>query len=118
MKKIVILLSLITLTACSQKTNTEKIKTAWDEIGLEGKVKSIRTISYDAIELYGDIQKGNINSFFENTLYTFNDEGGLTERIMFEFDLKKDKKETYEYNENRKIRYNGQNSGYFRDDSF
>lgn len=103
MKKIVILLFLIILTACSQKTNMEEIKTAWDEIGLEGKVKSMRTISYDAIELYGSIQKGDISSFFENTLYTFNNEGGLTERIVFEYDLKKDKKETYEYNGNRKI---------------
>ena len=103
MKKIVILLSLITLSACSQKTNIEEIKTAWNEIGLEGKVKSMRTISYDAIELYGGIQKGDISSFFENTLYTFNNEGGLTERIVFEYDLKKDKKETYEYNGNRNI---------------
>ena len=86
---IIIAISVILmLTSC----NNHKIKNDLTKIDLIGKVKSVREISYEAIEKFGEISKGNIEregkEWWNEHEYIkeFNENGYLTKVITFKSD--------------------------------
>ena len=96
MKKIILaILSVLRLVSCKQ---SEK-KNDLTEENLKGKVKSIKEITYEAVEKFGQIEKGNVLyclSYF--TIY--NEKGNKIEKNHYEFDGRLDYKVTYKYDEN------------------
>ncbi|GHV37562.1 hypothetical protein FACS1894178_9310 [Bacteroidia bacterium] len=80
MKKGIVLLifaAMIIGSSCAQKHQT---KTSWELDGLKGKVKSLRTITYEAIDTLGKIAKGNIvDNVYGSILINYNRKGGWIE---------------------------------------
>lgn len=80
-------------------TNKSKIETDLEKRGFKGKVKSIKSTTYKAIEKFGKIQKGEE---VDKLLSIFNEKGNFTERI-YSKNGKIDSKQTYIYNDKGNI---------------
>lgn len=96
MKKIVIFFITLLLIECN--TSKSKIRTDLERQDLKGKVKSIKSVAYRAIEKFGKIQKGNENSIF---FYTFNKDGNFIECISNE--KENNSRQTFIYNDQGNI---------------
>jgi antitoxin component YwqK of YwqJK toxin-antitoxin module len=127
MKKIILLtlLAAVMTTGSSAQTAPAK-KTDWEKDGLKGKVKSIREITYEAVEKFGKLTKGEIfcdesgcfvyqrkydtkgNKIEENRYYSngslddkytykYDDKGNLTEENRYKSNGSLDWKKTYKY---------------------
>jgi len=98
MKKIITLfISILFMIGCN--TNKSKIETDLKKYDLKGKVKSMQSVSYRAIEKFGEIQKGEE---VDKLLSIFNEMGNFTERI-YSKNRKIDSKQTYIYNDQGNI---------------
>ncbi len=97
-----ILLTLfIGFTSC-EKENIEKNqnlkKTDWAKYNLKGKVKSFTNFSYEAIERFGKIEKGEkIDYDLGNFQIKYNDKGNIIEENRYNLDGSLDEKSTYQY---------------------
>jgi hypothetical protein len=109
MKKVLLLLTVgLTLIACGKgKSLTQE--------ALKGKVKSTYTVSYDAVQDFGAVQKGDIISYFdiddELGLYPvdkkeFDAKGYLTAHIISNRYQEVNYKYTYEYHKKKRIATN------------
>ena len=98
MKKIITLfISILFMIGCN--TNKSKIETDLEKQGFKGKVKSIKSTTYEAIEKFGEIQKVEEIS---KLLSSFNEKGNFIENILEE-NRKIDSKQTYIYNDQGNI---------------
>ena len=103
-------LTIILFSSCS---TDDGVKNDLNEMNLNGKVKSIREYSYEAVEKFGEISKGNrISEISGSDEYIlFNDKGNNIERNIYNSDGNLDKKWTYKYDDKgNKIEVNGYNS--------
>ena len=97
MKKIITLfISILFMIGCN--TNKSKIETDLEKQGFKGKVKSIKSTTYKAIEKFGEIQKGEKFSGF---FYTFNKDGNFIECISDE--KENNSRQTFIYNDKGNI---------------
>ena len=78
----------------------EKKENSLSELQLSGNVESMRVRTYEAVEKFGEIEKGDllVNDFHDNAFYEFNEDGMLTslafydnyddfrEKTIFEYD--------------------------------
>lgn len=96
-KTITLFISILFMIGCN--TNKSKIETDLEKQGFKGKVKSIKSTTYKAMEKFGEIQKGEE---VDKLLSIFNEMGNFTERI-YSKNGKIDSKRTYIYNNQRNI---------------
>ena len=97
-----VLVSLIVLMGCQPE---KPRKTSLDELNLSGKVKSVREISYEAVDLIDFIAKGDRkreNPGEPDSYRVFDSTGNLTEEILFQADNGINRKTTFRY-EGREI---------------
>ena len=101
MKKIILaILSVLRLVSCKQ---SEK-KNDLTEENLKGKVKSIKETLYEAVDKFGQIEKGNVlyDAFtFPFTIY--DEKGNKIEENDYDSDGRLDSKTTYKYDEKGNI---------------
>ena len=97
MKKIILaILSVLRLVSCKQ---SEK-KNDLTEENLKGKVKSIKETPYEAVDKFGQIEKGNV-LYDDGTSFTiYNEKGNIIEENYYDSDGNLSSKDTYEYDEN------------------
>ena len=97
MKKIILaILSVLRLVSCKQ---SEK-KNDLTEENLKGKVKSIKETPYEAVDKFGQIEKGNVlydDFIFPFTIY--DEKGNKIEEYHYDEDGNLSSKDTYEYDE-------------------
>ena len=95
-KIILVILSVLCLVSCNQ---SEK-KNDLTEENLKGKVKSITENTYEAVDKFGQIEKGDVlyDRDFSFTIYDKN--GNKIEYISYDSDGRLDSKYTYKYDEN------------------
>lgn len=96
-KTITLFISILFMIGCN--TNKSKIETDLEKQGFKGKVKSIKSTTYKAMEKFGEIQKGEE---VDKLLSIFNEMGNFTERI-YSKNGKIDSKQTYIYNNQKNI---------------
>lgn len=96
-KTITLFISILFMIGCN--TNKSKIETDLEKQGFKGKVKSIKSTTYKAMEKFGEIQKGEE---VDKLLSIFNEMGNFNERI-YSKNGKIDSKQTYIYNNQRNI---------------
>lgn len=100
-----ILTTLLLFISCSYEDNKNEIKkNDWEDMGLIGKVKSITTYGYKAVERFGEVEKisRTLNDNIEDHKVLFNDMGNITEKYKFNLDETKSNKWIYNYNKNQK----------------
>ena len=105
MKKIIlVILSVLCLVSCNQ---SEK-KNDLTEENLKGKVKSIKETLYEAVDKFGQIEKGDVlNNYFN----IYNEKGNKIEENRYDSDGSLYFKDTYKYDEKgNKIEENRYNS--------
>lgn len=86
-------LPLLTLANCG---NSSKIGNDLKELKLNGRIKSIKESSFEAVEKFGEISKGNIVS---SEYLLFNREGNKTEENSYKPDRSLNSRSTYEYDD-------------------
>ena len=97
MKKVLtIVLAMFCLASCEKSTQKNDLA----ELKLNGKVKSIREIPYEAVEKFGEVVKGDALAILgENQQITFNDKGNKIEENWFNSDGSLFSKYTYKYDD-------------------
>ena len=97
MKKVLtIVLAIFCLASCEKSTQKNDLA----ELKLNGKVKSIREIPYEAVEKFGEVVKGDaLDRFGENLQITFNEKGNKLEKNSFNPDGSLSFKHTYKYDD-------------------
>ena len=95
MKKVLtIVLAMFCLASCEKSTQKNDLT----EEKLNGKVKSIREIPYEAVEKFGEVVKGDaLDRFGKKLQITFNDKGNKLEENSFNSDGSLSSKLTYKY---------------------
>ena len=104
-----------------QSCSNNKIENSWEEANLSGKVLSYKEISYEALERFGEVEKGKRerrNGWKKDFVIIFDEDGNQLEEVLFhsEFEaalrnsdfeyLKYGKhKDGYKSDENLMIRY-------------
>ena len=97
-KLFLILLFPILIFGCSKL----KAENDLDNENLKGKVKSIKYTAYKASEKFGEIEKGEIISFFKNEETFYNKAGFITEKVKFNEDFTVRATKKISYNEKYK----------------
>ena len=102
MKNIIytLLVSLIISTIAYGQTVRHKEPSDVEILKLKGKVKSITENKYEAVEKFGDVQKGKLKEVGNS--YVFNNVGNVIEFKDFHLDGTNRTKETYKFNVNGK----------------
>ena len=96
MKRIILVaVAIVSLVACNQTKKEEK-KTDLKEANLKGKVKSVREITYNAVEKFGEIEKGDRSS---GIVTIYNEQGNEIEVNRYNSDDSLDWKFTYKYDD-------------------
>ncbi len=119
-----VLVSFILLVSCSK---TEKEESDLEKMKLNGKVKSLREFSYEAVEKFGELSRGkrkreyswkkdkhyifnrkgykieltnfeSDGSLYNKTKWKYNDEVNIIEKVKYQQDGSIDTKETHKYN--------------------
>ena len=104
MKKLILLLFIPLVFSCSDDKKNDL-----DELKLNGKVKSLKEITYSAVEKFGEPVK---NTFLNENEYLFEKNGNIAEiRYEFEFQEGFSYKNIYEDNGNLIERNQYKNSG-------
>lgn len=91
----------IILATLSASCNQSEKKNDLTEENLKGKVKSIKETPYEAVDKFGQIEKGNVlydNFIFPFTIY--DEKGNKIEENHYDSDGNLSSKDTYEYDEN------------------
>lgn len=109
--KFIIILFFFSFISCSDKEKMNDLK----ELNINGHVSSIKKSTYQAVEKFGEVQKGErINRFWmedgNNYSYSFNELGNITEIIEYKSDNEIDSKKVITYNENKKSERNDYNA--------
>ena len=93
MKKVLtIVLAMLCLASCEKSTQKNDLA----ELKLNGKIKSIREIPYEAVEKFGEVVKGDaLDRFGKNLQITFNEKGNKLEENSFNSDGRLSFKYTY-----------------------
>lgn len=106
MKNVTLLLLITILTSCISNQKNNKIGSeinADNDLGklnLKGNVKSIKQISYKAFDIFGELQKGEVNNVGNSCFYlTFNENGNEIEKIYYNSDGTVDDKWITKYDE-------------------
>ena len=114
MKKIILAtLSVLCLVSCNQLEKKTEKKNDLTEENLKGKVKSIKETPYDAIEKFGQLEKGDVSYsvFFPSSFTIYNEKGNKIEVNGYNPDGSLYSKTTYKYDEKgNKIEQNKYNS--------
>lgn len=97
-KLFLILLFPIIIFGCSKL----KAENDLEKENLKGKIKSIKYTAYVAIEKFGEIEKGEVLSFFKNEETFYNKDGFITEKIKFNGDFTVRETKKISYNEEYK----------------
>lgn len=92
--------AMILLLSCSTEKQKGNAKTDVNEMGLQGKVKSLIEIEYLAEDKFGELIKGDIKA---KTVYYFNESGNLIDEKLYEADGTLTKRETMFYDSNGHI---------------
>ena len=97
MKKVLtIVLAMFCLASCEKSTQKNDLA----ELKLNGKVKSIREIPYEAVEIFGEVGMGDVLGIINKNLQiTFNDKGNKLEENWFNPDGSLYRKWTYKYDD-------------------
>ena len=97
MKKVLtIVLAMLCLASCEKSTQKNDLA----ELKLNGKIKSIREIPYEAVEKFGEVVKEDVLGIVnENLQITFNDKGNKLEENWFNPDGSLSLKYTYKYDD-------------------
>ena len=104
MKKIILaILSVLYLVSYGQLEKKSEKKNDLTEENLKGKVKSIKETPYEAVEKFGQIEKGDmLNTYF--TIFTiYNKKGNTIEENDYNSDGSLFSKFTYKYDEKGNI---------------
>lgn len=105
MKKIILaILSVLCLASYGQLEKKSEKKNDLTEENLKGKVKSIKENTYEAVEKFGQIEKGDAlydDDAFPFTIY--NEKGNKIEENHYDSDGSLDKKYTYKYDKNNNL---------------
>ena len=89
----------IILATLSASCNQSEKKNDLTEKNLKGKVKSIKETPYEAVDKFGQIEKGNV-LYDDYTSFTIYDEkGNIIEENYYDSDGNLSSKDTYEYDE-------------------
>ena len=97
MKKVLtIVLAMFCLASCEKSTQKNDLA----ELKLNGKVKSIREIPYEAVEKFGEVVKGDV---LTNEQIIFNEKGNQIEKNLFIPDGSLLSKYTYKYDDKGNI---------------
>lgn len=102
MKKIILAtLSVLCLVSCNQLEKKTEKKNDLTEENLKGKVKSIKETPYDAIEKFGQLEKGDVSYsvFFPSSFTIYNEKGNKIEVNGYNPDGSLYSKTTYKYDE-------------------
>ncbi len=81
----------------SQRENPKKKNDLQSE-GFKGKVKSVRTIKYNATEKFGEIQTKNVN-WKGGQKIVYNQQGNEIEMYLYDFEGNMSRKYDYEYDD-------------------
>ena len=97
MKKIIlVILSVLCLVSYGQLEKKSEKKNDLTEENLKGKVKSIKETTYEAVDKFGQIEKGDaLNNYFN----IYNEKGNKIEDNSYDSDGNLSSKDTYEYDE-------------------
>ena len=96
MKKVLtIVLAMLCSASCEKSTQKNDLA----ELKLNGKIKSIREIPYEAVEKFGEVVKGDALGGFGNLQITFNEKGNKLEENFFNSDGSLSSKYTYKYDD-------------------
>ena len=96
MKKVLtIVLAMLCSASCEKSTQKNDLA----ELKLNGKIKSIREIPYEAVEKFGEVVKGDALGGFGNLQITFNEKGNKLEENSFNLDGSLFSKYTYKYDD-------------------
>jgi hypothetical protein len=88
------------LVSCSNEKKAVTTESTLDKMDLNGKVKSLTQIIYDADDQSGEIQKKRMLS---RSVYLFNEQGNIVEENYFKPDGSQKSKSTYKYNKKGQI---------------
>ncbi len=116
MKKVLtIVLAMLCSASCEKSTQKNDLA----ELKLNGKIKSIREIPYEAVEKFGEVVKGDALGGFGNLQITFNEKGNKLEENSFNLDGSLFSKYTYKYDDKgNQIEENSFNSDGNLDDKY
>jgi hypothetical protein len=94
-------IAIIILGACTSlmAIGQNPLKTDWQAEDLKGKVKSVKEVTYRAVDKFGQIHKGEI---IERRTNKYNNKGHLTEQFKMEDEESNTKTFTYKYDNNGK----------------
>ena len=111
MKRITNSFIVITLLLLIVRCAQNKEKSDRDDLNLSKKVKSVRDFEYEAIEKFGEVEKGDYYKYGNNQSLVFDEAGNQTENNTYNSDGSLDIKTTYKYDEKgNKIERNTYNS--------
>ena len=102
MKKIILaILSVLYLVSYGQLEKKSEKKNDLTEENLKGKVKSIKENTYEAVEKFGKIEKGNVfyDGFSSPSTIIYNEKRDKIEQNNYNSDSRLDSKTTYKYDE-------------------
>lgn len=108
---LVLILSIFLYSCSSAKSQDKKLKKTYlQNMNLKGKVKSVRIIYYEAIDKFGELQKGKKESTFDESRFVrenyecnykiiFNDKGNMIEENWYNSDGGIDWKSIHKYDD-------------------
>lgn len=102
-KQIIVVLTIVTFSFLIGSCSIGKKENDWTELKLNGKVKSIKEISYEAVYRFGEIAKGKKkgipNSYINDKYLLFNQKGNKIEEIEYKSDGSIKSKRLYNYDD-------------------
>lgn len=81
-----------------------KTENSWTKNKLSGEVKSVRETSFEAVERFGNIEKGEIKAYMYSTYKVFGQHGNMIEKTIYKSDSSLYLKNLFKYdNKGNKI---------------
>lgn len=113
------LLSIVTLTLTMASCTNSNKDNDWKGYNLSGKVKTLKETTYEAEEKFGKIEKGKIRKYSNNQIQqikfnkkgyrteinSYESDGELKEKYIFEYDNKDNKSEQKIYDSDGSLRF-------------
>ncbi|MDR0789398.1 MAG: hypothetical protein LBO06_01240 [Bacteroidales bacterium] len=78
-------------------------QTSWEQAALKAKVKSVREITYSALENEAKVIRGDVKAGAKNTLIRYNSKGYQTELVNYKPDGKLEWRYTSDYDNENKL---------------
>lgn len=110
--KLILFFILVTLISGCADINKSK-KNDLAEMNLFGKVKSVKETSYEAVEKFGEIERGEKTVGVDSYYYLFDEFGNLLKKNSYDYvgNLKYGFEYEYEYDEKQNLTFMGVASG-------